>query len=101
MPAIASPRTNFEAPSMDSTQWVSQLASFSSVEQAMKTNEKLDQILKKSAGSDAGSLIGRAISTTDGQSLGVIASVTVEASGLIATLQDGSTLALDGTVVVS
>ena len=78
MPAIASPRTNFEAVhGSDPVGFATRL--FSSVEQAMKTNEKLDQILKNSAVSDAGSLIGRAISTTDGQSLGVIASVTVEA----------------------
>lgn len=67
----------------------------------MKANDKLDQILKNSALSDAGSLIGRTISTTDGQRLGVIASVTVESTGLSANLQDGGVIALDGTVVVS
>ncbi|MCC2099757.1 MAG: hypothetical protein KDJ12_01335, partial [Hyphomicrobiales bacterium] len=45
----------------DSTQWVSQLATFSSVEQAVQSNAKLDQILQNTALTDAEALIGRSL----------------------------------------
>ncbi|MBZ9766179.1 flagellar hook assembly protein FlgD [Mesorhizobium sp. CA6] len=75
---------------MDSTQYVAQLATFSQVEQSVQSNTKLDQIMQSSALSQADALIGRSITSADGQTTGTVASVTLSSSGLIAVLQDGT-----------
>ncbi|MER9403045.1 flagellar hook assembly protein FlgD [Mesorhizobium caraganae] len=75
---------------MDSTQYVAQLATFSQVEQSVQTNTKLDQIMKSSALSQADALIGRSITSADGKTTGVVASVKLASSGLIAVLQNGT-----------
>jgi flagellar basal-body rod modification protein FlgD len=74
---------------MDPTQTVSQLASFSAVEQALRTNDMLSTLLSQSTLSQAGSLIGKTITTADGSTSGQIVSITTSASGLTATLADG------------
>ncbi|RRI07888.1 flagellar hook assembly protein FlgD [Mesorhizobium tamadayense] len=75
---------------MDSTQYVAQLATFSQVEQSVQTNSKLDQIMQSSALSQADALIGRSITSADGNTTGTVASVKLASSGLIAVLQDGT-----------
>jgi flagellar basal-body rod modification protein FlgD len=75
---------------MDSTQYVAQLATFSQVEQSVQTNTKLDQIMQSSALSQADALIGRSITSADGKTTGVVASVKLASNGLIAVLQNGT-----------
>ena len=55
---------------MESTDFVAQLATFSQVEQSVQSNTKLDQILQSTALSQAGSLIGREITSADGKTIG-------------------------------
>jgi flagellar basal-body rod modification protein FlgD len=85
----------------DSTQWVSQLATFSSVEQAIQTNAKLDQILASSSIGDAGALIGRTVTSADGQTSGVVVSITVSGGGSSANLADGSSIDLSSDIQIS
>ncbi|ESW67704.1 flagellar hook assembly protein FlgD [Mesorhizobium sp. M0761] len=75
---------------MDSTQYVAQLATFSQVEQSVQTNTKLDQIMQSSALSQADALIGRSITSADGKTTGVVASVRLASNGVIAVLQNGT-----------
>ncbi|RWA73872.1 flagellar hook assembly protein FlgD [Mesorhizobium sp.] len=75
---------------MDSTQYVAQLATFSQVEQSVQTNTKLDQIMQSSALSQADALIGRSITSADGKTTGIVASVKLASRGLIAVLKDGT-----------
>ncbi|MEI9431002.1 flagellar hook assembly protein FlgD [Mesorhizobium sp. Cs1299R1N3] len=75
---------------MDSTAYVAQLATFSQVEQSVQSNTKLDQIMQSSALSQADAIIGRSITSADGKTTGIVASVTLASSGLIAVLQDGT-----------
>ncbi|WP_027144771.1 flagellar hook assembly protein FlgD [Mesorhizobium sp. WSM3626] len=75
---------------MDSTAYVAQLATFSQVEQSVQSNTKLDQIMQSSALSQADAIIGRSITSADGKTTGMVASVTLASSGLIAVLQDGT-----------
>jgi flagellar basal-body rod modification protein FlgD len=86
---------------MDPTQTVSQLASFSAVEQAVKTNSTLTSLLNQSALSQAGSFIGKTVTAADGSISGVVASVTTSSSGLTATLTDGTTIDLTTGISVS
>ncbi len=79
----------------DPTQYMSQLASFSSVEQQIQTNSKLDTMLTSSALSQAELLIGQTITSADGRSTGTVTSVTLSTGGGVnATLSNGSTIPL-------
>jgi flagellar basal-body rod modification protein FlgD len=79
----------------DPTQFMSQLASFSQVEQQINTNTKLDTMLTAQALSQADATIGRRVTSSDGAMTGVISSVAISSTGaLTATLANGSTLPL-------
>ncbi|OAI29602.1 flagellar basal body rod modification protein [Methylosinus sp. R-45379] len=86
---------------MDPTETVSQLASFSSVEQAVKTNTTLTSILNSNLLTQASSFIGKTVSSSDGSTSGVVASVSTSSSGVTATLTDGKTISLGSGVTVS
>ncbi|MCA6123804.1 flagellar hook assembly protein FlgD [Bradyrhizobium sp. WSM 1704] len=78
---------------MDTSQYMSQFAQLSSVEQAMQTNSKLDALLSSSALSQADALIGRTVSFTDTTGTAVtgkIASVSINTDGAVATLENGT-----------
>lgn len=82
---------------MDTSQYMSQFAQLSTVEQAMQTNTKLDALLSSQALSQADGLIGRTVSFTDstGESFtGKIASISINTNGSIATLEDGTKVAV-------
>jgi flagellar basal-body rod modification protein FlgD len=79
---------------MDPTQMVTQLATVSQVGQAVVTNQKLSSMLTSSALSQAEAMVGHTVTSTDGQTSGVVAYVTVSSSGAFATLTDGRTIPL-------
>ncbi len=86
----------------DPTTFMSQLASFSNVEQAVQSNTKLDAILTTTSLSQAESVIGRTVSSADGATSGKVVSVSLGAAGAAtATLASGATLALTSGVTVS
>jgi flagellar basal-body rod modification protein FlgD len=84
----------------DSTEYVSQLASFSNVEQGMKTNTKLDQLLTVSNLSQASTLVGHTLTSADGSTSGIVASVRVDSTGATAIFTDGNQLPIDAGVTV-
>jgi len=86
----------------DTSQYMSQFAQFSTVEQGIQTNNKLDSLLASQALAQADSLIGRTATSSDGSVSGKIASITVLANGTTtATLEDGKTLSLSDGVTIS
>jgi flagellar basal-body rod modification protein FlgD len=85
----------------DSTQYLSQLASFSSVEQQVQTNAKLDQLINSSGLNQADSLLGHTVSNTDGSVSGKVVSVTYSSAGLTATLDSGVKLPVTTDLTVS
>jgi flagellar basal-body rod modification protein FlgD len=85
---------------MDSTQYVAQLASFSQVEQSVQINSKLDQLLQASTLSQAGSLIGRTVTSADGTLSGTVAEVRVLSDGIIAVTESGKEIAMGPGVVI-
>jgi flagellar basal-body rod modification protein FlgD len=88
----------------DSTEYMSQLAQLSSVEQAVQTNAKLDTLLSTSAMSQAEGLIGRTASFTDesGTSTsGKIKEVYIIQGGAVATLENGVKVALGPGITIS
>ena len=85
---------------MDSTQYVAPLASFSQVEQSVQINTKLDQLLQASTLSQAGSLIGRTVTSADGALTGTVAEVRVMSDGIIAVIDGGKEIVMGPGVVI-
>ena len=82
----------------DLTQYMSQLASFSTVEQQVQTNSTLDALLS----AQASNIIGKTVTSADGNTTGIVVSVKLSAGGgAIATLKDGSTVTLGPGVIVA
>jgi flagellar basal-body rod modification protein FlgD len=86
---------------MDSTEYVGQLATFSQVEQATKTNQKLDSLLSASFLDQADAIIGRTITSSDGTISGVVASVRVTSDGANAKLADGREMLIAPGISIS
>jgi flagellar basal-body rod modification protein FlgD len=83
---------------MESSEYVAQLATFSNVEQSILTNNKLDALLSATMLSQAGSIIGKTITSADGKVSGVVEAVRFVTGGAIAILADGQEVPLsDGT----
>jgi flagellar basal-body rod modification protein FlgD len=88
----------------DTSQYMSQFAQMSSVEQAMQTNTKLDALLSSSALSQADGLIGRTATFTDSTGAtmsGKIASVSINSDGSIATLDNGTRVMIGAGLTLS
>ena len=79
---------------MDSTAYVGELATFSQVEQATKTNSKLDSLLSSSFHSQADQIIGRTITSADGNTTGEVQSVKITSEGALARLTNGKDVLL-------
>ncbi|MCO4315670.1 flagellar hook assembly protein FlgD [Phyllobacterium sp. 21LDTY02-6] len=86
---------------MDATEQVAQLAQFSSVEQAVRMNTKLDQLLASSSLAQADGIIGRTVTSFDGKITGVVESVRIYADGMIAKLKDGAEVPITPGIVIS
>ncbi|MGY8666533.1 flagellar hook assembly protein FlgD [Bradyrhizobium sp. UFLA05-109] len=89
---------------MDTSQYMSQFAQFSTVEQAVQTNSKLDSLLSSSALSQADGLIGHTASYTDSSGTtvsGKIASVSINTDGAVATFEDGTRIPVGAGLTVS
>ena len=86
---------------MDAAQFVSQLASFSGVEQAVKTNAKLDAIMSSIALTQAEGFIGRTVTSSDGSISGKVVSVQVTSDGANALLDNGKSILLGPGIKVS
>jgi flagellar basal-body rod modification protein FlgD len=89
---------------MDTAQYMSQFAQLSTVEQAMQTNAKLDALLSSQSLSQADGLIGKTVSFTDstGASFsGKVVSISINSDGSIATLENGTKVAVGPGLTIS
>ncbi|QKV19622.1 flagellar hook assembly protein FlgD [Oricola thermophila] len=86
---------------VDSTEYIAQLASFSSVEQSIQTNAKLDDLIQMGYLQQAGSIIGRTLTSPDGDVTGVIDEVRVFDDGIVAVLEGGEQVVVSGGVTIS
>lgn len=91
---IASMKNQDPTKPNDPSQTLAQLASFSNVEQSIKLNDKLDQLVSSSAAAVAASMVGKTLSSLDGRSAGLVSAVEIGKSGPVAVLQDGTRLDL-------
>lgn len=86
---------------MESTEYVSQLAQLSNLEQSIKQGEKLDSILVASSLSQATSIVGRTLTSADGTISGQVVGARVTSDGVVADLSSGKTLLVSSGVKVS
>ena len=86
---------------MDSTQYMAQLAAFSQVEQSVQINAKLDRMLQSSTLAQADALIGRTITSADGEVTGKVAEVRLFSDGIIAVLESGEEIAVGPGVTIA
>jgi flagellar basal-body rod modification protein FlgD len=86
---------------MDSTQYMAQLAAFSQVEQSVQMNTKLDQMLQSSTLEQAASIIGRTITSADGETTGKVAEVRLISNGIVAVLEGGKEVTVGPGVKIS
>lgn len=86
---------------MKSTDYMAQMATFSQVEQTVKTNNKLDALLASSTLTQVDGVIGRTVTSPDGSVSGVVKSVLITTDGAVANLESGKQILLSTGVVIS
>ncbi|CAN7205844.1 flagellar hook assembly protein FlgD [Pararhizobium sp. LjRoot238] len=86
---------------MDSTEQIAQLATFSQVEQTIKTNTNLESLLQRTSLSEANAVIGKTVTSEDGETTGVVKEVKLYSDGIIAVLESGEELAVGPGVTIS
>jgi flagellar basal-body rod modification protein FlgD len=91
---VASMKSQDPTKPNDPSQTLSQLASFSNVEQSIKLNEKLNKLVESSMTAVAATLVGKDVANLDRSVSGRVSSIEVGEAGLIAVLQDGKRLNL-------
>ncbi|MCV9962846.1 flagellar hook assembly protein FlgD [Pararhizobium sp. BT-229] len=85
---------------MDSTQQIAQLATFSQVEQTIKTNTNLESLLQRTSLSEANAVIGKTVTSADGKTTGVVKEVKLYSDGIIAVLDTGKELVVGPGVTI-
>ncbi|HET7412804.1 MAG TPA: flagellar hook assembly protein FlgD [Pararhizobium sp.] len=85
---------------MDATQQVAQLATFSQVEQTIQVNKNLENLIASSALSQAGSVIGRTLTSADGSTTGTVEQVRVNSDGITALLDNGKEIDVTAGVTI-
>ncbi len=86
---------------MDAGEQMSQLASFSQVEQTIQTNAHLRSMLQAEALTRAGDLVGKYVKSADDAVMGMVKEVEVYSDGVIVITQDGDKVLLQAGVVFS
>lgn len=85
---------------MDASEQIAQLATFSQVEQSIKTNTNLETIIGQSNLSNAASYVGKALESADGKTTGIVAYVSVTSDGMVATTTDGDEITIENGIIV-
>ena len=85
----------------DPAQMISQLASFSQVEQQVNSNAKLDALLSSLQIAQAGNLIGHTLTSADGSSSGSVTAVKIVSGGSVAVLANGKEVPLGPGISIS
>jgi flagellar basal-body rod modification protein FlgD len=86
---------------MNSSDYVAQLATFSQVEKTIQTNDRISEVLTAVRLQQAEGIVGRTVSTSDGQVSGAVVAAKVAAGKVIAVLADGREIPIEAGVIVS
>ena len=86
---------------MDSAEYMGQLASFSNVEQGINMNARLDALLTAQALTQADGIIGRTLTSADGEISGKVTAVRIVSGGAVAVLDNDVQMLLGPGVTVT
>jgi flagellar basal-body rod modification protein FlgD len=86
---------------MDATSQIQQLATFSQVEQSIKTNTLLRSMLQADALTKAGDMIGKTVTSSDSTTTGVVSDAKVSDGAVTLTTATGGTIPLQTGVKIS
>jgi flagellar basal-body rod modification protein FlgD len=86
---------------MDATSQIQQLATFSQVEQSIKTNTLLRSMLQADALTQAGDMIGKTVTSSDSTTTGVVSDAKVSDGAVTLTTATGGTIPLQTGVKIS
>lgn len=86
---------------MDATDQVAQLATFSQVEQSLKMNKNLESLIQAQGLGQASSLIGKVVTSSDGETTGTIKEVQINSDGVIAVTTSGKEILVESGITVA
>jgi flagellar basal-body rod modification protein FlgD len=98
---IAQMKTQDPTDPMDASEQISQLASFSQVEQQIQTNSHLETALQNQWVSQAADYIGKQIMSADGTVTGTVKEVSVYSDGIIAVTEAGDKVLIQPGISVA
>ena len=84
----------------DPTQMLQQLASMSQVQQSALTNVKLASLLETLSIGQSAALVGRQVTSADGENLGRVDAVRFTGGSMVALMQSGQELVLGPGVTI-
>jgi len=96
---IAQMRNQDPTDPMDAGEQMSQLASFSQVEQTIQTNAHMRSMLQAEALTRAGDLVGKYVKSADDEVTGLVKEVEVYSDGVIVVTEAGDKILLQAGVV--
>jgi flagellar basal-body rod modification protein FlgD len=98
---IAQMRNQDPTDPMDASEQVSQLATFSQVEQSVKMNSNLQSLIQANSFSQASDLVGKYITSADDKVTGKVKEVEVYSDGLVAITEKGDKVLVQPGIIIS
>ncbi|MBN9031024.1 MAG: hypothetical protein BGO05_09675 [Rhizobiales bacterium 63-7] len=86
---------------MDATQQVTQLATFSQVEQSVQQNKNLESLIRSQSLTQASSYIGKTMMSADEKVVGVVQEVQVYSDGLVALTKEGGKILIQPGITIT
>jgi len=86
---------------MDASEQISQLATFSQVEQSVKMNTNLSSLIQAQSFSQASDMIGKYITSADDKVSGLVKQVEVYSDGLVAITEKGDKVLVQPGIILS
>ncbi|MDR6815793.1 flagellar basal-body rod modification protein FlgD [Neorhizobium sp. 2083] len=86
---------------MDASQQISQLATFSQVEQSVKMNSNLQSLIQATSFSQAADMVGKYITSADDKTTGLIKQVEIYSDGLVAITDKGDKVLIQPGIILS
>ena len=85
---------------MKASDQIAQLATFSQVEQSVKMNSNLEGLIQAQGLGQAGSVIGKTVTSADGSITGVVKEVKIASDGVVATTTDGKKIVIESGITI-
>ncbi len=85
---------------MKASEQIAQLATFSQVEQSVKMNANLESLIQSQGIGQASALIGKTVTSSDGNTTGVVKEVRIASDGVVATTTDGKDIRIESGIKV-